>query len=262
MPQEAHHRWPMPEYLSAWKLFRDLSDENEVTAEFLLKRPSWPKEAGVEICDLGCGDGKLMTNILTRSDNIQKLRLVDPEDSLLTEAKKIIGEQFPKISLLSFLESVHDGWPTCAGDSTVILAAHLIYLLEKEELLSLIHNRPKNATSYIIFDAPGSVFSDLWQWTAEKFYNRVKLTHTELCNHLGLVKPPCEKLIRSRFPKYLLTNHKLSDWLLSILCYRNMLSDVPPALRKNVMDIIDKHTDKTGEFVECESVCYELPRQL
>jgi len=50
----------MPEYLKAWKLFRDNADENEVTAKHLLNRPSWPRKSGLDIGDLGCGDGRLV----------------------------------------------------------------------------------------------------------------------------------------------------------------------------------------------------------
>jgi hypothetical protein len=38
-----------------------------------------------------------------------------------------------------------------------------------------------------------------------------------------------------------------------------MLNEVPDDLRSKVREILDKHTDSTGQFVECESVCYEFP---
>jgi len=34
MTHSSRQQWPMPEYLKAWKLFRDNADENEVTAIF------------------------------------------------------------------------------------------------------------------------------------------------------------------------------------------------------------------------------------
>ena len=252
----------MPEYVRAWKFFRDNADENEVTAKFLLNRPSWPHKAGLDICDLGCGDGRLVSEVLARCGDIQKVRLVDPDNDLLTEAESLIERRFPGRHLIASLNSVREGWPKCAGDADVILGVHLVYLLEEDELQSLIHDRPKRAVTYIVLDAPTSVFTELWKWTADKYSRRAKLAHTELCKYLGFSAPPQEAAIRSRIPKKLLSDHELSDWLLSILCYRNMLSDVPADLRRKVKEIIERHTDKTGEFVECECVCYELPPQV
>lgn len=258
MPLSSKQQWPMPEYPKAWKLFRDNADENEVTAKFLLERPSWPRKAGLSVCDLGCGDGRIVAEILARCGDIQKVRLVDPDSDWLNKAEAVIENRFPRHHLVALLTSVRDGWPTCAGDANVILAIHLVYLLEADELHSLIHDRPKSAITYVVFDSPTSVFSELWRWTADKYARRAKLAHTELCKYLGLAEPPRNSVIRSRFPKRLLADHELSKWLLSILCYRNMLDDVPDDLRQKVREIIDRHTDETGEFIECESVCYEL----
>lgn len=251
----------MPEYVQAWKLFRDKADENVVTAKSLLSRPSWPQKRALDICDLGCGDGRLLAEVLARCGDVQKVRLVDSDHDLLTEAESLIERSFPGRHLIASHSSVREGWPKCAGDADVILGVHLVYLLEEDELKSLIHNRPKHAVTYIVLDAPTSVFTELWKWTADKYYRRAKLAHTELCKYLNLDAPPQNQLIRSRIPKGLLAGHELSDWLLSILCYRNMLSDVPADLRLKVKEIIDLHSDKTGEFVECECICYELPPQ-
>lgn len=252
----------MPEYLKAWKLFRDNADENEVTARSLLKRPSWPRKDGLDVCDLGCGDGRLIGELLAHCSDVRKVRLVDPDNDLLTEAEALIEHRFPDRQIIASLNSVREGWPKCAGDADVILGVHLVYLLDGEELESLIHNRPKTAVSYVVLDAPDSVFTELWKWTADKYYRRAKLAHTELCKYLGLSGPPRDTPIRSRILKSLFAEHELSDWLLSILCYRNILTDVPSDLRTKVREIVDRHTDKSGEFVECESVCYELPRQV
>jgi hypothetical protein len=251
----------MPEYLKAWRLFRANSDENQTTANFILGRSSWPRNTNLELCDLGCGDAHLLAEMLARTEQIQKVRLVDPDDDLLNEAQSVIEQRFPSRNIVALLHSVRDGWPKCAGDAHAILAVHLVYLLEGDELASLVHNRPKKAVTYIVLDAPTSVFTELWKWTADKYYRRAKLAHTELCNYLGVAAPPQDSRICSRIGKKLLTDHELSDWLLSILCYRNMLTDVPNNLRAEVDAIIERHTDETGEFVECESVCYELPAQ-
>ncbi|HEV2804782.1 MAG TPA: class I SAM-dependent methyltransferase [Chthoniobacterales bacterium] len=249
----------MPEYLQAWKLFRSNSDENQATAKFLLTQPAWPTHPIREICDLGCGDGRLLAEVLRRCGYVQRVRLVDPDPELLEEAETLIEQQFPTTNILALLNSVGDGWPRCAGESDVILAVHLVYLLDDEELGHLLAARPADRPLYVVLDAPTSVFTQLWRWTADKYFRRAKRAHELLQAELGLDEIPTKSRFRSRIPKDLLSSHELSDWLLSILCYRNMLSDVPDDLRRKVSEIIDRHTDSSGHYVECESVCYELP---
>jgi len=249
----------MPEYLQAWKLFRDKSDENEATARFLFNQPSWPQKSNLEICDLGCGDGRLLTELLALSSNVQKVRLVDPDNDLLNEAESLIERRFVGKHIISLLKSVREDWPQCAGEADVILGVHLVYLLEEDELQSLVKNRPRKATMYIILDAPNSIFTELWQWTADKYFRRAKRAHEVIQKHLGLTAVPMTNRIRSKIPKSLLSDHKLANWLLSILCYRNMLNEVPDDLRSKVREILERHTDASGKFVECESICYELP---
>lgn len=208
---------------------------------------------------MGCGDGRILAEILACDGSVQKVRLVDPDNDLLNEAESLIERRFPSHHIVAMLNSVRDGWPKCAGEADVILAVHLVYLLEEDELQALVHKRPNKATTFIVLDAPTSVFTELWQWTADKYFRRSKRAHEVLCQYLGLKSPPQGTSIRSRIPVSLLSEHELSDWLMSILCYRNMLADVPADLRRGVREIIDRHTDKTGKFVECESICYELP---
>jgi|ERR1017187_1479175 SAM-dependent methyltransferase len=259
MSNTPRQQWPMPEYLQAWKLFREKSDENEATAKFLISCPSWPHKSNLEICDLGCGDGRLLAELLAFYGNVQKVRLVDPDNDLLNEAESLIEGRFAGKHIIALLKSVREDWPKCAGDADVILGVHLVYLLEEDELQSLVKNRPRKATTYIVFDSPNSVFTELWQWTADKYFRRAKRAHEVIQEHLGLKKIPQANLIRSKIPKSLFCGHKLANWLLSILCYRNMLDEVPDELRSKVREILDRHTDSTGQFVECESVCYEFP---
>lgn len=255
---ELHKReFPMPEYIEAWKCFRNNSDETEVTANFLANLHSWPKKENLDICDVGCGDGRIVCEVLSHCKTVNKVRLIDPDNDMLLEAEQLLEKNFSG-SIITWHGPIEDMWPRCAASSDVVLAVHLVYLLEPDELNSLIYKRPKAAATYVIFDSPNSVFTELWQWTASKYYDRSKHAHNELCKYLKLDEPPATR-VRSRIPKHLLTDHELSDCLLSILCYRNMRDDVPVELRAKVKEITDRHTDVTGEFVECESVCYELP---
>lgn len=249
----------MPEYLRAWKLFRANSDENRVTAEFVLRSALWPQKKSVDVCDLGCGDGLLLAEVLAKCPSVNKVRLVDPDNDLLLEAEAMVEEKFPGTHVSALLNSVREGWPRCAGNADVILAIHLVYLIEEDELQALVRNRPPNAAMFVVLDAPHSVFTELWRWTADKYFRRSKRAHEVMRNSLGLSNTAPLKTIKSKISKSLLVEHELSDWLLSILCYRNMLEDVPAQLKDTARRILDEHTDSTGNFIECESLCYEFP---
>lgn len=255
---ELSQNWPMPEYLEAWKLFRKNGNENQITADALTKLSSWPKNSNLDICDLGCGDGRLLSEVIARVEGINSIHLIDPYKPLLNEAEQLIRDRYQGLKISKLLGSVREIWPRCAAQSDVVLAVHMVYLLEPAELQILIRERPLRAITYIVLDSPSSVFTELWRHTSSKYFHRSQLAHQELCKYLKFEAPPIQ-VFQSRIPKNLLTNHEYSAWLLSILCYRDMVSDVPSELKAVVGNIIDRYTDPTGEYIECESVCYELP---
>src|SRR5260221_11047179 len=97
MTSTRRQQWPMPEYIEAWKLFRTHSNENEATAEYLTHHPLWSPGPHLTLCDLGCGDGRLLANVLDldRDKHLDEVRLIDPDDDLLLAATSLITTQFP-----------------------------------------------------------------------------------------------------------------------------------------------------------------------
>src|SRR5688500_17242379 len=81
----------METYLTAWRVFRTLSDENDKTADHLLTRHGWPARAGITMGDVACGDGRLLDRIsIIGSRPIRKAVLIDPDEALLAEAEALI----------------------------------------------------------------------------------------------------------------------------------------------------------------------------
>jgi 2-polyprenyl-3-methyl-5-hydroxy-6-metoxy-1,4-benzoquinol methylase len=248
--------------MAAWKTFRAHSDENKVTAEYLLGLRSWPKKKKLTICDIGCADGQLLGTILKNSalsSVVNGVRLVDPDKELLEKASNRIKKSGYVKVVESFPKKVESVWPKCAEGSDVVLAVHVVYLITEEELKKLIVNRPPNAVLYVVLDAPDSVFTELWAKTAPKYHKTVLKAHAFLQEQSGINTDSYVNRIRAKLPRELLIDHDFRPWLLSILCYTNMHKAANiRKWDKPVRQILDKHTDQTGKFIECKSVCYEF----
>jgi len=259
---ESNHGWPMDEYMPAWKTFRKESDENKATADFLLGRNSWPKKDEMRICDIGCADGQLLETLLRSKSfhaKVTEATLIDPHQELLAKAVTDISRNSKVKKVTALASKIEDVWPRCAEGVDVVLAVHVVYLLSEKELQRLVFRRPDNSTLYVVLDAPDSVFTELWAETAPKYHDMVLKAHELLRRESGIDNTSTQNRIRARLPRRLLRGHDLSNWLLSILCYTNMLcKENIDRWGSLVQSILDKHVDSTGQFIECTSVCYEL----
>lgn len=247
----------MESYIQAWKLFRASSDENQATAAHICSGSHWPADP-LSICDMGCGDGLLLGEILNICRSIREIRLVDPDPHLLSDARTNLALWSQDLSITDACVGVNECWPEIAQGCDIVLAVHLVYLLEPDELKLLLYERPAGAKVFLVLDAPHSVFSELWQWTAAKYYHRARCAHQLLEEILGHDMGVRRSSIRSKIRRSLLLEHDLSNLLLSMLCYRDMVNDVPYELREMVETIIERHVSACGEFIECESYCYVL----
>jgi len=263
MTRTSRMGWPMPEYMAAWKTFRRESDENDATAKYLVSRPSWPKGRSLTICDLGCADGQLVGKVLRRPEmktRVVEIRLVEPDKEALETAASHLekNRKVKKVTRVPF--RVEKVWPHEAQGSDVILAVHLAYLLTEQALRTLVMDRPPASTLFVILDAPGSVFTELWAITAKKYYGRVVRAHKFLQKISGVKGDSARNRIEARLPRNLLFDHDYRGWLLSILCYTNMLkaSNIRK-WEKQVCRVLNEHTDESEKFIECQSVCYEFP---
>ena len=254
----------MPQYMAAWETFRAVSDENLATAEYLLSSPSWPKATSPTICDIGCADGQLVGALLKSPhlrNRVSEVRLVDPNIEWLEKAADRIENSRLADSVRTFPCAFQDVWPKCATGSDVILAVHMVYLISEKELEQLVLHRPTASTLYVILDAPDSVFTELWSITAKKYHARVVKAH-QLLQQWSKSAPGLGNRIRAKLPREYLFDHDYSDWLLTILCYKSMhtLKNIR-RWEKPVKEILERRTDRSGKFVECQSICYEFPSE-
>ena len=260
----AREEWPSELYVEAWKAFRSLSNENEVTAEHLVTRPSWPKRNDLVLCDLGCGDGKLVEQIVLRSiSTVREVRLIDPDEDLLNEAVRVVSETGLVKSVLRSLATAEQAFPACAASSDALLLVHVVYLMKNGGFKRLLDACPRDTPLFVVMDAPTSVFTELWSVTAPKYHQRSLRAHETIAQLHGkdgyLVS---ESRIASRIADPRGQRADLKTTLLSMLCYtdaRTLAQD--DALMSQVEEILGRH-NVVGDAltIQCESVCYEISR--
>ena len=240
-------------YLSTWKIFRTLSDENSITAKHLLTLHSWCNINSV--LDLGCGDGLIMKNIvLLDSNKISKVILVDPDYEMLTEAKK----QVAKTGLVQDVESYLSGFENCIDfcieKADIILAVHLVYLITPESFNRLIDLLPVGKKLIVVLDDENSVFTKLWKKTAPRYVQRSAYVRDYL-NKLSQEHFINKTIISSQIANPLLLNKEIKESLLSLMSYSDF-SLMNTEKQKFVENCIKDNL--TLGFVECKSVCFEV----
>ena len=143
MKPSFRNEWPMDSYISSWKLFRHMSDENTQTARHILTRDSWPKHNDISILDIGCGDGLLIKQIITKSkDAISKVYLLDPDQELINQAHLHVTEISIVDNVHVFLNKIEEKVPDCYENVDVILAVHVAYLLPENSFIEMINKLP------------------------------------------------------------------------------------------------------------------------
>jgi hypothetical protein len=249
--------WPCNSYLSAWKTFRLISNENEVTASHLLTRKNWPRKENIAICDLGCGDGHLVEKIILKSPTkIAKLYLLDPDAELMREAHERISEINLVSNVVCSVSKAEDGLLECVTGTDVILLIHVVYLIENGVLLKILSSIPINTPLYIILDSPDSIFTALWKITAPKYYEKAFKAH-EILKKLSKERFTIKRsTIKSQIINPLSSPREdIRQAILSILTY----SDFHDHMYPSVMPILKKHMVENN--LVCKSVCYEVMRK-
>jgi hypothetical protein len=190
--------------------------------------------------------------------NIREVRFLDPNESFLLKAKEAVRAKIANVQTIHGHLKDPGIWPGSAAGADIALAVHVVYLMEKDELSYLIQNLPAEAALFVVLDAPTSVFTELWAETAKLYHDRAMAAHQALESHSG--RKPTVSKITATIPRSALRKHPTSDWLLSLLCYRDMRrKNVSPRMLDRVQAILDKHTDSTGNLIQCQSLCYEFP---
>ena len=126
------------------------------------------------------------------------------------------------------------------------------------ELGCILQQRPAPSALFVVLDAEDSVFTQLWAETAPEYHRRAIKAHKTLAGFSAPGTAKSQSVIRAKIPKSVLKQHHLADWILSILCYKNMTKNVDARLHRRVHDVLNRHQDPSGQYIECKSVCYEF----
>ena len=263
MRASVKYQWPMECFIEAWKLFRDVSNENQETANHLLLRPFWPSIDDYNILDIGCGDGLLLKQILRRSKRrMGQVCLIDPDEELMHQALlnlEHIG--IVKYQISHKLSKIEDEIPECFQNIHVILAVHIVYLLPTESFNSLLKELPVQIPLYVVLDNKDSIFSTLWKRTAPKYYDRAIAAH-EIIKQLPRDKYKVSKTsITSSLDNPLSCvpeRPDLKDAIMSILCYTDV-RDRPHQEIHYIENEIRRFV--VGNTLRCCSDCYEIIRK-
>jgi len=257
---DARSEWPMDSYISSWRLFRRLADENQITAEHVVSRHGWPHHTrNLRIVDFGCGDGTLIESIVLASTHpVATVHLIDPDQELLHQAK----ERIEGINVVRDVQGTQGRAEEVIQEATreadVALAVHLVYLLKEDELKKLLAGLTPGVPLFIIMDQNTSVFTTLWKKTAPKYHARLVHAH-HIIEKLGRDGYSVEKTeFDSHLTSPLMLREDLQHSILSLFCYRNF-KDLDAQTQEWVKDIIVDHS-ASGRVV-CDCVCYEVERR-
>lgn len=240
-------------YLSTWKVFRSISNENHITANHILSLDSW--ENINSILDLGCGDGLITKSIVLNSpEQINKVILLDPDKEMLDEAYLHLTELGIVPDVEKEISKFEDYLNNNIINADVVLAIHLVYLITPNSFRSLIENLPIGKKLILILDDPGSVFTKLWHHTAPKYIERSNYVR----NYLSAISEnfKIEKTtITSKIINPLIQRTDIKESLLSLMSYSDFLL-MDEASRRFVENCVSENV--TGRFLECTSACYEI----
>lgn len=256
---DSRAEWPMESYMSAWRLFRRLSDESQVTAEHIISRKLWPHHLpDLRIADLGCGDGRVLEALILSSPKpVRAAHLVDINSELLEHAEYRIKGLELVDNVMTSCKSAGDAILDIANHIDAALAVHLVYLLKEHELQELFSRITAGIPLFIVMDQPSSVFTKLWERTAPKYYNRSLDAH-RIISTLSKEKYAVEKTeFGTHLTNPLNLREDIRDSVLSLLCYKE-IRDLDQETRSWVKNVISAHS--TTERVVCDCVCYELIR--
>lgn len=240
--------------------FASLSNENEATANHLLSRPLWPKQPGASLADIGCGDGKLLDEILKLSEErVSKVWLIDPDAAFLAEARQTIRTGHPTIEICP-LAGTGEDQVTAVDRADAVLAVHVVYLMKDGALQSILDWLPMGTALYVILDDCQSVFTTIWQRTQPEYFERVQAAH-QLMAELPAGKFRCDRTtISSALPDLeTIQDQEIQRAVLSLLCYRNMTLSHDSELLDWVVGVLRQRSN--DGFIQCESACYEIVRR-
>lgn len=165
---------PFDAYTLHWRLFRCMSNENEVFANAVLNCPLYKDSNQPTIVDIGTGDGDIAQRIIKKTKD-RNFVLVDPSDEYLSIAKLLTSEYVNRVlyEKVKFIEM--QTYP-----KALYLAIHMIYLLSEREIELLLELPINGFDLILIVDSPYSIFSQLWNVCAKNYYKKCEYFYDQL----------------------------------------------------------------------------------
>jgi len=257
--------WPHKDYPNAWMAFRRASHENTVIANWVFSQTHWPKKDALKLTDIGCGDGKVIGEILTKHLELKKtvasVFLIEPYKPTLEAAKEDIQQINRSIQIELYagnLKEAIQAYPDRLFSVDAILCIHVVYLIERDEFANLLEKLPRHVPLYVAFDEPRSVFSQLWKETAKPYLDCVIDAHNTIST-LPMDKYQVTKTsLVSEFNRNLVEpNNPQAALLISMLCYKDNV-DISESSQfgKYFKKVVDDNTINGN--VQCRFTGYQI----
>jgi SAM-dependent methyltransferase len=242
-------------YLSTWKIFRSISDENYITARHVLSLDIWNDIESV--LDLGCGDGLIMKSLVLNSpEQIEKVVLVDPDKEMLDEAVLHLSELGIVDEIQSEVAKFEDVLYKYIHSVDLILAVHLVYLVSPDVFKTLLNSLPIGKKLILILDDDSSVFTKLWRRLSPKYAERSSAARVYLQNIPDTYSVK-KTTITSKIVNPLQQREDIKSSLLSLMSYADF--DLMDSKSQNFVEETIQES-VAGRFLDCTSACYEIKR--
>lgn len=254
--------YPMGEYIPAWKAFRAFAQENDIIAKIIVGSESWKFAKPAGILDIGTGDGLVLRSCLDLVDVLpDKVRVLEPNDILMVEARSALKKFKPKIDFEFIGSGIAEKLPGIFDCVDLAIISHVLYLLPMALVEDIINALPENVPLIIITDAQNSLFSQCWNITAPKYSRRAENIH----EIVGGFDKTNHTVSANKFYTYLrnpftLERQDIKYKILSLVCYAGFdsLSD---AKKQKIESLFKMHSvENETDIIKCQSVCYEVTK--
>lgn len=243
-------------YLATWKVFRAISDENKITARHLLSLDCW--DGISSILDLGCGDGLILKEVVLNSpQKISRAILIDPDKQMLEEAEMHLKELALVEEIIAEVAPFEDSYFKYSSQVDIILAIHLVYLIERESFHYLLDALPIGKKLIVVLDDEDSVFTKIWKQTAFKYAERSAYVRSCLNNLSKDTFSVNKTVITSKLINPLNQRFEVKEALLSLMSYSDFLA-MDAETREYVEECIRENS--INSVIGCKSACYEIVR--
>lgn len=178
------------EYGDWWRAFRRASDETDRLGCCLvacMKQVAAPVSP-FEICDIGCGDGRLLAGMARDLPhnwrvNLDRITLVDPMDWVQLASRRV-GRAIGDVNVVSMKAHLAN-----AGDrlhssqlTTVGIMAHSAYDAEISDIERFVlHDR--HWGTFVALDSMDSVFASAWREVNPTRYGKLRTLHDWMLSH-------------------------------------------------------------------------------